>query len=543
MSGVYKTLQPKDIRYTPYRAHKTLVATFDGSEVSSDCKVYAAEHSLKSTYDFVQQGITNIDAGNGYYTPAFSTTTDGYYKTAIHAQLDHLFYRDYLYNSRAAFGGGAAPHLQYRDLGYKAKVISFGFKKVGEGILPESLQISASGYNIIDDHNGNLILNSTDAPDYEDLMSSYTFNRHYKFVDEGPIGHIEQAVTYGSYKPYASFSNVAFALNTDGTTIDAVFATSSLKLSLNGDLRDVYNMANSDFAICFKIKRNAATTYDAVVLAKQDALVDFTVDIDGNVSTNTNAPSQYPYKIEITSAGNLKFSKSNGSRTISMTSTAALSIGTYYNVVIQRNGSTFTMYLNGLSNATLTDTFLGTATTGTNYGSSERDCLNSCGIFVGNDYSNTKPLRSNLSYLHFFNRALTTTEVSNLNTNSGWFGNYCGNVFYNLGLIVITHPSIVGQTLTQVKLRGTVSVREIEAYCTVSPGEFNVSFNRSLQYWNPLHDQFEIDSRYTGSLFRPYVTTIGLYNNNNELLAVGKLSTPIQTSAKTDTTFVVRFDI
>ena len=46
----------------------------------------------------------------------------------------------------------------------------------------------------------------------------------------------------------------------------------------------------------------------------------------------------------------------------------------------------------------------------------------------------------------------------------------------------------------------------------------------------------------TSSAFKPYVTTIGLYNENNELLVVGKLASPIRMSNETDTTFVVRWD-
>mgnify|MGYP004468889187 CR=1 FL=1 len=46
----------------------------------------------------------------------------------------------------------------------------------------------------------------------------------------------------------------------------------------------------------------------------------------------------------------------------------------------------------------------------------------------------------------------------------------------------------------------------------------------------------------TGSLFKPYITTIGLYNEDNELLVVGKLGQPVRASNETDTTFVIRFD-
>jgi hypothetical protein len=46
----------------------------------------------------------------------------------------------------------------------------------------------------------------------------------------------------------------------------------------------------------------------------------------------------------------------------------------------------------------------------------------------------------------------------------------------------------------------------------------------------------------TGSDFRPYATTIGLYNENNQLLVVGKLATPYPIPANTDITFIVKWD-
>ena len=47
----------------------------------------------------------------------------------------------------------------------------------------------------------------------------------------------------------------------------------------------------------------------------------------------------------------------------------------------------------------------------------------------------------------------------------------------------------------------------------------------------------------THSEFRPYVTTIGLYNDKSELMVVGKLARPLKLSRDNETAFVVRFDI
>jgi hypothetical protein len=42
--------------------------------------------------------------------------------------------------------------------------------------------------------------------------------------------------------------------------------------------------------------------------------------------------------------------------------------------------------------------------------------------------------------------------------------------------------------------------------------------------------------------FTPYATTVGLYNDNNDLLVVGKLATPYPIPDNTDITFIIRWD-
>jgi len=47
----------------------------------------------------------------------------------------------------------------------------------------------------------------------------------------------------------------------------------------------------------------------------------------------------------------------------------------------------------------------------------------------------------------------------------------------------------------------------------------------------------------TSSFFAPYVTTVGLYNERNELLVVAKLAKPLPLSSTTDTTIIIKYDI
>lgn len=83
------------------------------------------------------------------------------------------------------------------------------------------------------------------------------------------------------------------------------------------------------------------------------------------------------------------------------------------------------------------------------------------------------------------------------------------------------------------------TIYQNEVRCHVNENDFNYTQNLSAtisgsngQYINFI----------TGSDFHPYVTTIGLYNDTNELLVVGKLATPYPIPSNTDITFVVRWD-
>lgn len=73
--------------------------------------------------------------------------------------------------------------------------------------------------------------------------------------------------------------------------------------------------------------------------------------------------------------------------------------------------------------------------------------------------------------------------------------------------------------------------------CTVEENNFNYSLNPSCMTGNGI-----LKDNLTGSAFNPYVTTIGLYNERNELLVVGKLSQPYFISPNTDITFKVKYD-
>ncbi len=84
-------------------------------------------------------------------------------------------------------------------------------------------------------------------------------------------------------------------------------------------------------------------------------------------------------------------------------------------------------------------------------------------------------------------------------------------------------------------------IEENEIRCLINESDFNLSYNPTIvtgSYIGGVVKDFA-----TGSEFTTYTTQIGLYNDNNELLAVAKFSKPILISPDTDMTFVVKYDV
>ena len=76
-------------------------------------------------------------------------------------------------------------------------------------------------------------------------------------------------------------------------------------------------------------------------------------------------------------------------------------------------------------------------------------------------------------------------------------------------------------------------------HCKVKDSELNHTYNQSA-----LTGSFgQKADNISGSNFTPYITTVGMYNDSNELIAVAKTNHPIQKTQNTDMTFVVKIDI
>jgi hypothetical protein len=134
-------------------------------------------------------------------------------------------------------------------------------------------------------------------------------------------------------------------------------------------------------------------------------------------------------------------------------------------------------------------------------------------------------------------------------------GSFAGDIIYRHGLISITDSGLVGVIAQAGDFKYTASFESTQPvftsnnYCKTLSSDFLFSTNPSAcQSEAVLSGSISYSgglpaNNVTGSEFSPYITTVGLYNDAHELVAVAKLGQPIPKSKTNDMTFVVKFDI
>jgi len=146
--------------------------------------------------------------------------------------------------------------------------------------------------------------------------------------------------------------------------------------------------------------------------------------------------------------------------------------------------------------------------------------------------------------------------------------NIAGNIFYDRGLVILTRDIVSGSVLSEYTLdfRSTKTIYENEILLTVLESEFNVSQNPTAVDYDAdgtfgkikLHNiQSQVDPTVfsgfgeydysssldtTGSYLAPYITTIALYDDDLNMVAVAKLPQPIKSMPDYPLNFIVRFD-
>ena len=166
--------------------------------------------------------------------------------------------------------------------------------------------------------------------------------------------------------------------------------------------------------------------------------------------------------------------------------------------------------------------------------------------------------------------------------DSNGSGSAIGTVSYPYGLVMLTDTGsrytniaagTTGSDGWKITFRATKTIQEHEYQVIIPENKFNhttnisithgrsgsfdippgISANELRTFLPPAEGQYDTTNGYSSSMkgedfvthsfFAPYVTTIGLYNDMNELLAVAKTSRPVRNDPELALSFVVRFDV
>jgi hypothetical protein len=324
--------------------------------------------------------------------------------------------------------------------------------------------------------------------------------------------------------------------------------------------------------------------------------------LNGSKTEDVNAGAQYPFEIYMKNK-RLYFSRSDGNSSVTIDGEITSSTGDFKtsHILCQNSASTVEIYFDGTKIASQAYTFTEKTQNKANLyiGSKGHQTTNNAlDVGIGQLYIESLPnnisnnvvqsqigawtigeanpisdrqrikyFNGNLSNINIWSKAFNTTQITNISESIN-ASPYIGNIFYQSGLATITHPKyysilrsvgigsdgmvidspnsqggpfIVGyEGINKLQFQGSHLIYEHEYHCVIQDHEFHDTTNNSAR--NRTGDGDTLANFATSSIFTPYVTTIGLYNEMNELLVVAKLGQPTKLSKKTDTTFVVRWD-
>ena len=149
------------------------------------------------------------------------------------------------------------------------------------------------------------------------------------------------------------------------------------------------------------------------------------------------------------------------------------------------------------------------------------------------------------------------TNSASYSAGGGGAGGFLyGSAIYGVAIYgSVSIPGISGFILGSVtcSFSSSITIYETQYKCTLRESEFNATLNPSAQKSGSLltvnsssfyqRGDGTLNNNITGSYFSPYVTTVGLYDEAQNLLAIGKLAQPLPTSDTTDTTILINLDI
>jgi hypothetical protein len=453
----------------------------------------------------------------------------------------------------------------YEDL----TLLNIGQQVYKSNIKPGSLVIkdysTKSEITIKDDLNCNIVVDNTASfVSKEDLILDISFNEKFK----NRISGIPTDFSIRDYSIYKNHGIPSKKVNyidgfiTSGSSQEYV----GTQMQFDGDssirLNHIqqYRLKENDFSVSFWISASSIfpnSEYQYILSKQELTNLEVKEKQSGLITYKYKKilTGNYPLSIRViatgSSTGHLYFSRLGGNTEYYITSSNPIT-GSQHHIVCQKSGSYLQLFIDGELDSSSSFDIDGRTD-------------NSSPIYIGSLNGERMFYSGALDELKIYKKALANTEIQSLADNDyetcyALQTNQIGNIFYKHGDVVIStiHPKyknvLLGHSGTQiytsqsintgfsVEFRGQNKLYEHEIVCKIPAAQFNFSTNPTLKL-NNYSDVEDFKPFVTGSDFRLYFTTIGLYNDNYELLAIAKLANPLPKYEDKDINIIVKFDV
>jgi len=581
VSLIFKNLKKGDYEVKPFKTHKKWNFASDESETfagvstyygNSGIKIYRALYPENNKYF---GGIANISSS--LYERTFVTQSVD--PKLIWYHLEHNYYSNF---ERGLYPTKILLSDINRNLYESSSVVVIPQRVFGEAIKKGTVSITHYGsespfnYTLTDDSNGNLIDSEYDTSkfaNYDKCLLYLGFNAYYRsygFRNKQTNGvidnsHLNNEVLYVNPKKI-SFSS--------GIPTTSPVSSSGTAIVLNGGYLHIKDKENfnigpaEDFAISFWINVPASQSnytyhYNHILNKSATNLVtDVITSGPGAGGTVTSYKKQYagqwPFDITINNSSaqtgfeyRLNFTRGTGTRAVNMVTTTSLPTGSWTHVLCQKSGSEYSIYLNGTKNVSQSLNVPGGVS-------------NNNEMYIGGEgLTEDGAFSGSLDEFRIYKGHLTSNQIAGLADNSFDLGyayqtNIVGSVLYTDGLMVVSDPrpkyrnALLGKTGNYDyggrvdgfygTFKSTTTFYEHEIICRLRKNEYNMTQNPSI-IDSGVVGIGKIRDFATSSFFNPYFTTIGLYNDKYELIAIAKTSSPIEKRDDVDMNIIVRFDV
>ena len=579
ISLIWKKLKKGDYTVRPFEVYKLWEISSDSNEPKNyyglfDIQIYRALYPENYKY---YGGVANLSSS--LYERVF--TTQSLDPKLLWYYLDHNFYTEY---SKDKFPNVITDYDRITYLAESSSMMVLPRGVFGEGIRRGSVkftnvsQTASRQITMADDGIGNLkdlSFDETKMVGTDNLYLYLGFNEKYREYNlrNKPTSYVLDGSPFENLVDSIRNKNISYQpgiLTTDTTQSTGVCSY------LDGGYYEVRNAdsnfnfsGRSSFAFSFWVnipptQSNLQLSYNPLFdkrttkdLTVRDRITKVVSTIDSNDHpTIQGESSDYPFDIKLynRTAGlsnehKIEFSQKSGTSIFSVTS-SVVSHSVWNHIICQKSASYYQIWVNGILHGQTT-------------GSITSNTSNTNRFFIGSNGTTTGSFSGYLDEIRIYGKGLTTEQITYLGNNSFENGyayqtSRIGNVFYKQGMIIVSDPrpkyanTFLGQNGNfdfdgtnygfTGSFRSTTTFYEHEITCKIRKSEFNFTQNWTIRQDKNDSSQF-VDDYATSSFFNPYVTTIGLYNDKYDLVAIGKLSSPLEKRDDVDMNVIVRFDV